>query len=533
VTPLKADDGWLVQPVSRRGFVGGAAACAAASLLPAQVAGPGTPAARPPNLIFILADDLGYGDLGCYGQKQILTPCLDRLAAEGLRFTQHYAGSTVCAPSRAALMLGRHTGHLRTPGQDQVLQPGETLAEPLCIPVGVEPDPPMSRNWRDDFHVVRRGSARASGDMTVAKLLQQAGYATACVGKWGLGDAATTGVPWQQGFDLFFGYLNQTHAHNYYPDFLWRNGEKVPLRNLVTHTQGRDGKPGIGGAATERLEYSPDLFTAEALRFVEANRDRPFFLYLTYTIPHANNEAGLLKRHGMEVPDQGPYADRPWPEPQRCHAAMISRLDRDIGTLVERLQALGLTECTLVLFSSDNGPHREAGGDPDFFDSNGPLRGIKRDLYEGGIRVPLLASWPGRIPAGRTTEHVSAFWDFLPTVCDLASLECPPGSDGISYLPTLLGRPDQRQHEYLYWELVEAGGKQALRLGDWKAVRCDLFRDPPGAIELYNLSQDLAEAHDVAAEHPAVVAQAAAQFAGIARQHPRPRAFDDRIAPGG
>ncbi|MBN1361834.1 MAG: arylsulfatase [Sedimentisphaerales bacterium] len=417
--------------------------------------------AAPPNIIFVLADDLGYGDLGCYGQQTIRTPNIDRMAAEGMIVTNHYAGSTVCAPSRCALMTGLHTGH--------------------CL---------------------IRGNARVPlrpEDVTVPELLKQAGYATGLIGKWGLGDADTTGAPNHQGFDYSFGYLDQRHAHNYYPDYLWRNGEKVAIPNEV-----REVNP-PGGVATKRVAYSHDLFAAEALQFIERHRDEPFFLYLALTIPHANNEA---RNEGMEVPSYGAYANEDWPDAQKGHAAMITRMDGDIGRLSEKLKALDLDEDTLVLFSSDNGPHQEGGADPTFFDSNGPLRGIKRDLYEGGIRVPLIARWPGKIKAGSGSELVSAFWDFLPTCCDIAHVVPPEHIDGFSYLPTLLGRDDQqRQHSYLYWEFHEQGKKQAVRLGDWKGVRLNVARDLDGPIELYNLRSDQGETTDVAAEYPDLAAK--------------------------
>jgi len=416
-----------------------------------------------PNIIFILADDLGYGDLGCYGQKRIKTPNLDRMAAEGMRFTQHYAGSTVCAPSRCTLMTGLHTGHCTVRGNARVpLRPA---------------------------------------DLTVAELLKQAGYRTGIIGKWGLGEADSTGIPNRQGFDYWFGYLNQRHAHNYYPRYLWRNQQKVWLDNEV-----RDVNP-PGGVATKRVQYSHDLFAAEALAFVERNKDKPFFLYLAFTIPHANNEAG---KKGMEVPSYDPYTDKDWPEPQKAHAAMITRMDRDIGRLLAKLKELGIDEKTLVMFSSDNGPHREGGNNPHFNDSNGPLRGIKRDVYEGGIRVPLIARWPGKIKPGSVSDHISAFWDFLPTCCELAQVPVPDGIDGISMVPTLLGRPEQqRQHEYLYWEFHEQGKKQAVRLGPWKGVRLNVAKNPDGPIELYNLEDDIGEQHNIAAQHPDIVAKIA------------------------
>jgi arylsulfatase A-like enzyme len=416
-----------------------------------------------PNIIFVLADDLGYGDLGCYGQQQIRTPNIDRMAAEGLRFTDHYAGSTVCAPSRCSLMTGLHTGNTYVRGNREIKPMGQ-----LPLPA----DTP-----------------------TVPKLLKQAGYTTALIGKWGLGGPDSTGTPNRQGFDYFFGYLCQRHAHNYYPEFLFRNDERVPLDNEVA-----SDRPDGAGVATKKGQYSYDLMAEEALKFVEANKDGPFFLYLAITIPHANNEAG---KQGMEVPDYGIYADEDWPDAQKGHAAMITRLDRDMGRLMQKLKDLDIDEDTIVFFTSDNGPHREGGADPDFFDSNGPLRGIKRDLYEGGIRVPLIARWPGRIDAGRTTDHVSAFWDFMPTFAVLSGQKPPADTDGLCMVPTLLGRTEkQKKHQFLYWEFHERGSKQAVRMGRWKAVRFGAA----GRLELYDLETDLGETADVADGHPEVVA---------------------------
>ncbi len=422
------------------------------------------PPPRKPNIIFILADDLGYGDLGCFGQQKIRTPNLDRMAAEGMRFTQFYAGDTVCAPSRCSFMTGRHTGHCTVRGNVDVLMKPE--------------------------------------EVTVGKVLQRAGYSTACIGKWGIGHPPPPEDPVRNGFDHFFGYLSMWHAHNYYPDFLWRNGEKIPLRNVVQHpTQHyKEGQQTLVGLASEKLDYSHDLFTAEALEFIGTEKS-PFFLFLSYTIPHANNEAPRFGAHGLEVPDYGRYADEDWPEPEKGKAAMISRLDRDIGRILDRLRELDIDNDTLVIFTSDNGPHREGGIDPDFFDSNGPLRGIKRDLYEGGIRVPMLARWSGRVQPGTICDHISAFWDLLPTFAELAGAEVPTEIDGISIAPTLLQK-DQPQHRYLYWEFHEGNSKQAIRMGRWKAVRLA----PSAPIELYDLETDLGERHDVADAHPKVIA---------------------------
>ena len=419
-----------------------------------------------PNIIYILADDLGYGDLGCFGQERIKTPNLDRMAAEGMRLTQHYAGSTVCAPSRCCLMTGKHTGHCTVRGNvDVLIKPGE---------------------------------------ITVAKVLKQAGYATGCIGKWGIGHPSPPEGPHNNGFDFFFGYLSMWHAHNYYPDFLWKNGEKMSLKNIVRHPEKhyKENQEDLVGLASEKVDYSHDLFSDAALEFIEQQK-QPFFLFLPYTIPHANNEAKQFGAHGMEVPDYGIYRDKDWPEPEKGKAAMISRLDRDIGRIFDRLNALGIDQQTLVMFSSDNGPHKEGGVKPDFFDSNGPLKGIKRDLYEGGIRVPTIARWPGRIEAGSQCEHISAFWDVLPTFAELAGAPAPEGIDGISMVPALMGQT-QKQHEFLYWEFHEGSSKQAVRMGDWKAVRLA----PSRAIELYNLKSDIGERNNIAEAHPDIVAKA-------------------------
>jgi arylsulfatase A-like enzyme len=428
--------------MTRRAFWAALAFLAAAAAVPA--------ADRKPNIVFILADDLGYGDVGCYGQKVIRTPNIDRIAREGLRFTQAYAGSTVCAPSRCCLMTGRHTGHCRVRGNAQV---------PL------EPD-----------------------DRTVAEILKEAGYATGLCGKWGLGEAGSTGHPNRKGFDFFFGYLNQVHAHNYYPDFLWKNDRKVTLPNVVEK-----------GVATRKAVYSPDLISQEALEFVGANRDRPFFLYFAPTLPHANNEA---KKEGMEVPSDAPYSAEKWPQAQKNHAAMITRLDADVGRLLDKLKELKLDGDTIVFFASDNGPHKEGGADPTFFHSSGPLRGIKRSMTEGGIRVPMIVRWPGKVKPG-TSDFVWAFWDFLPTAAELAGVKAPGGLDGQSVAPVLLGTGTVKPHEFLYWEFHEQGSKQAVRTGDWKAIRTK----PGGPLELYDLSKDLGEKENIAGGHPDVVAK--------------------------
>ena len=416
-----------------------------------------------PNIIFILADDLGYGDVGCYVQRRIKTPYIDRLATEGIRFTQAYAGSTVCAPSRCVLMTGLHTGHCRVRGNG-----GAT---------------PVSQALRPD-------------DVTVATLLKQAGYTTALIGKWGLGNTgpAEVGLPQRQGFDYFYGYLDQGHAHNYYPTFLWRNEEKVSLRNEVPNE-----RPNGAGVATTRLDYSPDLMADEALAFIRRSKDRPFFLYVSPTLPHANNEA---RNRGMEVPDYGEYAATDWPEPQKGHAAMVGRLDQYVGQVMDLLKDLGLDDKTIVFFTSDNGPHREGGNDPNFNNSNGPLRGIKRDLYEGGIRVPFITRWPKVIRPGQVSDQVVWFADILPTAADLAGTTPPPQIDGTSIVCAVQGQTqDGLRERTLYWEFHEGGFKQAVRKGDWKLVNLGAGRP----LELYDLSKDIGETTDIAGQNPDVV----------------------------
>lgn len=415
-----------------------------------------------PNIIIIMADDLGYNDLGVYGQQRINTPHLDRMAKEGIRFTNFYAGSTVCAPSRSVLMTGQHTGRTHVRGNREIQ------------PMGQEPLPDST--------------------VTIAEVLKKVGYATGLTGKWGLGGPGSTGVPNKQGFDHFFGYLCQRHAHNYYPEFLFRNEEEVKLNNEVNNSR-TDG----AGVATRKETYSHDLILEEALEFIERSSGQPFFLMLTPTLPHANNEGG---DEGMEVPDQGLYADNDWPENEKNFAAMVTLLDEGVGAVFAKLDTLGLDENTLVIFTSDNGPHSEGGHDPDYFDSNGPFRGIKRDLYEGGIRVPMIARWPGKIKGGQVSDHMGYSGDFLATVAELSGADVPENTQSVSLVPTLLGREDQSEHPYLYWEFFEGNPHQAVRSGKWKAVRQPIFT---GATELYDLSEDAGEENDIADEHPDVV----------------------------
>jgi arylsulfatase A-like enzyme len=452
--------------LTRRDFLAGMAASVAA-----RGAGRAEAARGLPNVVLVVGDDLGYGDLGVYGQKKIATPCVDRLAAEGMRFTDFYAGSPVCAPSRATLLTGRHAGHVSVRGN----APGGDLAIQTLRPE----------------------------DRTVAQMLKRAGYATGLFGKWGLGEVGSTGHPNRKGFDEVFGYLNQTHAHNYYPTFLVHNSERVPLANVAAEENPNRGD----GYARERVDYAPDVILERAQRWVNDNRARPFFLFFATTLPHANNERTRATKNGCEVPGYGPYADRPWTDPDKGLAAMISRLDADVGRLVAQIESLGLTRDTIFLFTSDNGPHREGGNTPGFFESSGPFRGMKRDLYEGGIRVPLIVRWPGRVAARATTSQVGYFGDLYATLADIAGQPLPPGLDSISLAPTLLRRGTQHPHEYLYWEFYENGGSQAVRFGAWKAVRKPMLTGP---IEVYDLARDPAEHLDVASAHPDVVTRAAA-----------------------
>ena len=419
-----------------------------------------------PNIIFILADDLGYGDIGCYGQKVIRTPRIDRMAREGMRFTQFYAGATVCAPSRSVLMTGQHQGHTRVRGNAGKKAP---IAQAL-----------------------------RTNDVTVAKILHDVGYTTALIGKWGLGEAgnsAECGLPRRQGFDYFFGYLNQYHAHNHYPDYLWRNEEKVRIPNGVKAV----GDSGAG-YATNALFYSDDLFCQEAVEFVQQNREKPFFLYWSMVVPHVNSERKQALHDGHEVPDHGIYADKDWASSHKGYAAMITRLDGYVGRMLDQLRQLGIAENTLVIFASDNGP--ETNPEQDLFHSSGPFRGYKRDLTDGGIRVPFVAWWPGKIAPGKTSRHVGYFADFMGSAAELAGASCPTATDSVSFLPTLLGKDkEQKQHDFLYWEFHERGFNQAaLWQGRWKGIRLE----PDAPLEVYDLATDLHEDKNVAQKVPEI-----------------------------
>jgi arylsulfatase A-like enzyme len=405
------------------------------------------------NIIFLIADDLGYGDLGCYGQKTIQTPVLDKLAAEGIRFTQHYSGSTVCAPSRSSLLTGLDTGRtwLRGNGSYEL-----------------RPDP---------------------ADLTVATLLKRAGYTTAMIGKSCVsGNTQDPRVPLRKGFDVFYGTMSHRDAHFRYPEFIYDQDQRVELPGNHLHH---------GNA------YDADLYTTRAERFIR-DADKPFFLLLSYPIPHASvlGPAGSVPGDPGRVPQRARHTEIK--NPARHYQAMVESLDACIGRLLAALREKGVERDTLLLFTSDNGPHREGGYDPAMHRSAGPLRGGKRDLFEGGIRVPMIAHWPAGISRPAASPHISAFWDFLPTACELVGVEPPADIHGISYLPTLTGRGTQRIHDFLYWEFHEQGTSRALRQGDWKLVQCDL--DQQGKPMLFHLGRDLAETHDLANEEPERVA---------------------------
>lgn len=451
-----------------------------------------------PNILFILADDLGYGDLGCFGQKKIRTPNLDRLAAEGMRFTAHYSGNNVCAPSRCVLMTGRHPGHawIRDNRQAKGFAEGQ-------VPV-------------------------PAGSLLLPLSLKKLGYATGAFGKWGLGPVGSSGDPLAQGMDRFFGYNCQAAAHNYYPTSLWDNARLFPLKNpaFPAHQKlppGADTNSSAAYAAYSATEYAPDLIGQQALRFVRENRQKPFFLFYPTTVPHLALQvpADSLAEYAGQFPEE-PYPGGrgylPHRVPRAAYAAMITRMDRDIGRLLALLRELGLEERTLVVFTSDNGPLYEklGGTDADFFNSAGGLRGRKGAFYEGGFRVPCIVRWKGRVPAGTASDRVTGFEDWLPTLLELAGAgaSTPPGLDGLSFAPTLLGKT-QAPRPFLYRESPGYGGQQCVRAGHWKALRQNLHptakaaSQAPGPVELYDLATDPGETTDVAAQHPDIAARLA------------------------
>ncbi len=448
--------------------------------------------AQKPNVIYILADDLGYGDVSCYGQTHFSTPHIDHLAASGMKFTQHYAGSTVCAPSRSVLMTGLHTGHTPVRGNMRIQ------------PLGQYPLP-------DSIY-------------TLAELFHDAGYVTGAFGKWGLGSVFNEGDPQTQGFDHFFGYYSQSKAHRYYPAFLWDDGQIDSLGN------------------TEALKtYSADAINRKALAFIAAHKDTSFFLFLPYTLPHpeiiAPHDSIFMHFRGMFEPEKKytgndyftPYYNTiDYASQDECHAtyaSMVTRLDIYTGQIMDALKKYGLESHTIVMFASDNGPTNEGGSDPEYFGSHGSLRGIKRDLYEGGIRVPFIVSWPGKIAAGSTTGHISYFGDMMATMEDLLNTRVQDPGDGISFLPTLLDKRRQKEHDYLYWEFHEKGGSQAIRQGKWKAVRLNIQDNPGAPIELYNLDEDPGERQNVAASHPDIIKKMKQRFS---KSHVKSVAFPYR-----
>jgi len=442
------------------------------------VARPTLLAAQPPNIILIVADDLGYGELGCYGQQWIHTPQLDQLAAEGMRFAQFYAGAPVCAPSRCTLMTGKHTGRCAV-RDNREKGPWRRLADKY------------GTTFTGQFPL-------PAEETTLAELLRDHGYATAAIGKWGLGHLDTSGAPTEQGFDLFYGYYCQRHAHNHYPQFLWRNGQKETL-------------PGNDGKSLEGQTYSQDKFIENALDFIRERRDRPFFVYLPLTVPHLSIQvpSESLAEYASTIPEspyerESNYVEHP--SPRAGYAAMVTHMDRGIGQIVDLVRELGLDERTLILFTSDNGPtyDRLGGADSDFFNSTAGLRGRKGSVYEGGLRVPLIARCPGRISAGGEVDEPCAMWDLLPTLCEAAGAKPPAEIDGVSLLNALTGNQPLPSRDCLYWEFPAYGGQQALRAGNWKAVRTDLAGGSK-RWQLYDLSNDATESFDVAEEHPQVV----------------------------
>jgi len=447
-----------------------AAGCAVGSLLGRSARSAESPGVLP-NIVFIMADDLGWKELGCYGQEKIKTPNIDRMAAQGMRFTQYYAGSAVCAPSRCVLLTGKHGGHAYV-RNNHAMGRGDSFAGQLPLP---------------------------ANEVTFAELLKGRGYATGCFGKWGLGAPGSSGDPLTQGFDRFYGYNCQSHAHNLYPSFLVNQAEREPLEG---NTNGPTGK-----------HYAPQRIADEMLQFVRDHKDEPFFLYYPTVIPHLalqvpEEELTQYKGKWEETPYKG-ESYQPHPTPRACYAAMISFLDKQVGRLFALLEELGINGNTLVFFTSDNGTtHLIEQVDYEFFNSVGPLRGLKGALYEGGIRMPMIAWWPGKVAPGAVTDHVAAHYDVPATLAELAGAEPPPNTDGISFLPVITGNADaQRKHEFLFWDFAGYGGQVAVRMGNWKGIKTDLQKNPGAALELYDLENDLSESRNVAGEHPDIAAR--------------------------
>ncbi|WP_128543304.1 arylsulfatase [Larkinella soli] len=462
-------------------------------------AGRGT-AQKKPNIVFIYADDLGYAELGCYGQKKIRTPHLDRIAREGIRFTDYYTSTPVCAPSRCQLLTGTHAGHSYIRGNFELGGFADSSER------GQMPLPPNTR--------------------TIGTLLQKEGYQTACIGKWGLGMGSNTGDPNRQGFHYFYGYYDQKQAHNYYPTHLWENGKWDTLNNPVIDVHRkldpRTARPEDFDYYRGK-DYAIDKMTEKALKFVRDNRDRPFFLYLPFTIPHASLQAPeeVVKEYVGQFDEKPYYGDKNYastPYPRSTYAAMITYMDRKVGEVMALLKELGLDDNTLVIFTSDNGTTFNGGTDPNFFNSVGGFRGLKMDVYEGGVRMPMVARWPGKIPAGTTTAHVGIHYDVPATLLEAAGGK-PVETDGISFLPTLLGREkNQKKHEYIYWEYPEKGGQLAVRMGRWKGVKTDLRANRVARWQLFDLEKDPGETTDLAPAHPAITAR----FDAIVRKEHQP-----------
>ncbi len=456
-----------------------------------------------PNIIYILADDLGYADLGCYGQKKIETPNIDALAENGMRFTQHYTSSPVCAPARCMLLTGLHSGHAQIRGNDEWADRGDVWDfEAMANDPNLEGQRPLK-----------------PGTQTIGTLLQQAGYKTGVVGKWGLGGPLTEGIPNKQGFDFFYGYNCQRQAHTYFPVHLWKNTEKVPLNNKMVPP--RTGLPeGADPYAPESYsdfwltDYASELMQNELIQFIKENKDEPFFMYYANPIPHVPLQAPkrwvdyYVKKFGDEEPYTGDRGYFPHRYPRAAYAAMVSYFDEQVGEIVATLKELDLYENTLILFSSDNGPSFNGGTDSPWFDSAHPFKSEqgwgKANLTEGGIRIPMIAQWPGKIEPGTETELISAHYDVLPTLCELVGTEPEGKIDGISFLPTLLGEENQEKHEFLYWEFPASGGQQALRMGKWKGLRKNIFKDDLH-IQLFDLEEDVQEQNDVSAQYSEIV----------------------------
>jgi arylsulfatase A-like enzyme len=461
-----------------------------------------------PNIIYIYADDLGYGETGPYGQKKIHTPNIDKLAAEGMKFTRHYTGTPVCAPARCNLLTGLHSGHAVVRGNYEMGGYEDDKEG------GQMPLPP---------HTV-----------TIGNVLQKAGYATGCVGKWGLGMSDTAGAPNRQGFDYFFGYLDQKQAHNFYPTHLWENDKPFPLKNQflnVHENRGSGGKP-VDFAKYQTGDHAVDHMTSKALDFISGHKDGPFFLYFATPLPHLSLQPKkeFYDRYVKEFPDDPPYYGQKGyaavEHPRAAYAAMISMMDDQVGQVVKKVKELGLDDNTIIMFSSDNGPTFDAGGvDTEFFNSAADLRGRKTDVYEGGIREPMIARWPGHIAEGSTTDLRSAQYDVLPTIADLLHITLTKPYDGISFLPTLLGKGEQKQHDFMYWEFPEHGGHVALTKMPWKIVRMNVRKNPNAAWELYNLESDPDEKTDVSAQHPEIVKELEA-LAVQSHWHPIAKEFE-------